>query len=353
MIAPLKKANFQNINLDVLFPEHDLLFALSNEGTADYDELVHVVKQEAKFLKEMLLKHGGLYFRGFNLTASQFKEMADLLSPTNSLKYIGGIAPRPEFTKDIALATVMPEAALIQQHHEMSYQPVWPMKILFYCDIASPVGGETPICSTRHFMKLLPKHIIENFETRQVKNIIRYRSIKNVFPTWQDAFKTEDTHVVEEFCRQNGMEFKWIDNGLETSIISQGLAAHPETHEKLWHNHAHLFWNSPDRSHKAPNLRTLGPGLPPQVYQYLQSLPLDQLPTDVTYGDGGAIEKDVIEIIHQTLEDQKKSFEWKHGDFVCLDNMLTFHGRNSFEGNRRILAILKEEYRSPLLKLAK
>lgn len=66
------------------------------------------------------------------------------------------------------------------------------------------------------------------------------------------------------------------------------------------------------------------------------------LPFRTYYGDGTEIEEEVIEEIRDVYERTKITFAWKEGDILLLDNMLMAHGRNPFQGERKILVGMSE-----------
>ena len=39
----------------------------------------------------------------------------------------------------------------------------------------------------------------------------------------------------------------------------------------------------------------------------------------------------------EIMEENRVSFQWKHGDFIVIDNWTVMHARNKSEGTERIL----------------
>jgi len=62
----------------------------------------------------------------------------------------------------------------------------------------------------------------------------------------------------------------------------------------------------------------------------------EDLPRSCYYGDGQPIEDTVMEAICQAYQQAEVSFPWQPGDILLLDNMLTAHARNAYQGERKI-----------------
>jgi alpha-ketoglutarate-dependent taurine dioxygenase len=147
---------------------------------------------------------------------------------------------------------------------------------------------------------------------------------------WQEVFQTGERHDVERFCRSAGIDFEWKDGGgLTTRQVCQAIARHPQTGEQVWFNQAHLFHvSSLDAAARDMLLRRFAE---------------DELPRHAFYGDGGAIEAAVLDEIRAAYEQEAVRFAWEKGDVLLLDNMLTAHGREPFEGPRQVLAGMAEQ----------
>jgi hypothetical protein len=332
---------------DFLSARDKYILILENPGNLDFNFLKGWLANNKSCIDSAFVNHGGVLFRNFKLTADDFKIAADLMAPSPTLKYTAGISPRTEFQDGIYLATTLPNKALIQQHSEMSYLPKFPKKAFFHCDIPAASGGETPVCSTRVFMKKLDSRIFKKFAKLGVMYIRNFGNLEGMPGgfRWQDAYETEDRRKVEEFCRKNNIIFEWAgESDLITKFIGKGVANHSVTGEVLWHNHCHIFNHYSEKpARPAPFLQAMKPIYSAEVYQKLLQAPVNKVMWHSMYGDGTKIEASVIDEINCIFESEKISYPWRKGDLIALDNLLSHHGRNPFEGERRTLAILKEE----------
>lgn len=319
-------------------------FILRIEGTDQLDAAKWATENKPA-LDESLLVHGAIFLTGFGITPTDFPQVASAMSPNEkSLEYTGGTSPRPKVSEGVYLSTTYPAGATMVQHHEMTYFREWPLKVFFYAENPSPIGGETPLCSSRVFMSKLDPQIVNEFAKREVQYIRNYGMTG---PNWEQSFQTDNRSEVETFCNNKGIEWEWRpENRLRTRHTAQGIANHPTTGEKLWCNQAHaLSSHSGVRGLRSSTLKLFAPGFSEELIQgIVDGDPLDA-PHFTRYGDGGLIDPSIIDEVNHLLESEKTTIKWQQGDLMILDNMLASHGRNPYQGERRILATLTELYR--------
>jgi hypothetical protein len=68
----------------------------------------------------------------------------------------------------------------------------------------------------------------------------------------------------------------------------------------------------------------------------------DDLPFNTYYGDGSPIEDSVLEEIREAYRQVAISFAWQKRDLLLIDNVLTSHSRQPYEGERKILVAMAE-----------
>lgn len=286
-------------------------------------------KNNLEFINTNLLKHGGLLFRGFDVkTQTNFEEFINSVC-SQLMPYIEGATPRTKLSEKVYTSTEFPSDQSIALHNELSYVTSWPMKIWFFCASPASQRGETPIADVRKVFQRIHPRIIERFKQ---KGWMLVRNFGDGFGLpWKTTFHTADKAVMEEYCRNASIEFEWKDNNrLKTHQVRQAVTEHPKTGEMVWFNHI-VFWHI---SSLEPKLRKM----------LLTELKEENLPYNTYYGDGSPIEDSVINEIRSAYQQETVVFPWHQGDILMLDNMLVAHGRNPYEGARKILTAMGEPF---------
>ena len=201
------------------------------------------------------------------------------------------------------------------------------MKIWFFCVQAAARGGETPIVDCRKVYQRLDPALRERFEQKRLMYVRSYTDGLDV--SWPDFFRTTDRAQVERLCARDSVAFEWLaDGGLRTRQICPAVLRHPKTAEPVFFNQVQLHHVS---------------CLDPAVRRSLALMRREEdFPRNVHYGDGTPIEDSVMEEVLEVYRGAAVSFPWQEGDLLMLDNMLTAHGRNPFEGRRKIIVAMGE-----------
>ncbi len=276
-----------------------------------------------------LLASGAVLFRGFALPSGEGGgfEGATRLFFDQALSYVYRSTPRTEVGKGVYTATEYPKQLIIPQHSENAYARDWPLKLCFFCELAATSGGETTLSDNRVTTAALSERVKQRFLEKGICYVRNYGA--GVDLSWQVVFQTKDRAEVERYCAANGIDFEWRKDKLRTRQVCQAMAAHPVTGEQLWFNQAHLFHVS---------------SLDPKTRQaMLQLFKPDELPRNAYYGDGSELEPEVLEEIRAAYRGVV-GVPWKKGDVLVVDNMLAAHGRNPFDGPRKVLVSMGEAY---------
>jgi alpha-ketoglutarate-dependent taurine dioxygenase len=280
------------------------------------------------WIEEKLLAAGALLFRGFGVeSAEEFHQAVEAISGSPPLEYTERSSPRSEVSRNIYTSTDYPPDQPIFPHNEHSYKDAFPLRLYFYCARPSSAGGETPVVDCRAVYDRLPEEVRRRFED---SGYVYQRNFGEGFGLpWQTVFQTEDPRQVEEYCRQHQIEVEWRPEGkLRTRQRRRVSARHPRSGEWSWFNHMTFFHVST---------------LPPLVREaLLADFAEEDLPNQTYYGDGTSIEPEVLELMRQAYLEEKVLFPWRAGDVLLIDNLLTAHAREPFEGARQVLVAMAE-----------
>lgn len=280
------------------------------------------IKENTLAIENSLLKFGGILLRNFNVSSlSEFSSIAKTLCP-NLLDYIHRSTPRTKLGGKIYTSTEYPKERSIPLHNENSYSSSWPHKIFFYSAIVASEGGETPIADSRSVYKKIDPFIREKFEQKGILYVRNYTAGMDL--SWQEVFQTDSKEEVNQYCMQHEIDFEWRDNKpeLTTKQVCQATLQHPISGEKAWFNQAHLFHvSSLEENNRLALIKELGE---------------TNLPRNTFYGDGEPIEIAILDYIRGVYNQEKIKFKWRKGDILILDNILMAHGREPFEGERKV-----------------
>jgi len=281
-------------------------------------------------VEQLLLEHRALLFRGFNTkSVASFENFIAATSDGILMEYKDRSSPRHAVGEKIYTSTDYPPDQTIFLHNEGTYWLTWPLKIYFFCLIAPPHGGETPIADTRKIFNRISAPARERLID---KKIMYQRNFNQGFGlTWQDVFQTNDKTVVEQYCRKNSIEFEWRgEDRLRTYQIRPAVARHPRTNETVWFNHATFF-----------NVSTLEPSMRAAL---LETFDEGDLPFNTYYGDGSVIEPSILDEFREAYKQERIAFPWQEGDILLLDNMSVAHGRAPYSGERKILVGMADPF---------
>ena len=60
----------------------------------------------------------------------------------------------------------------------------------------------------------------------------------------------------------------------------------------------------------------------------------------VVFGDGSALPDDVMTALSNYMNENMCAYRWTPGKFVIVDNSVTYHSRQPFNGTRRVFAAI-------------
>jgi alpha-ketoglutarate-dependent taurine dioxygenase len=306
------------------FLNEDHLLPLVIEPASVEVDLVEWLRANHEYVEAKISRHGGILFRGFDLSSpQQFEQAAASICRELFAEY--GDLPREDVAGKVYTSTPYPEDKSILYHNESSHLSNWPGKINFFCVIAPTQGGATPIVDCRKVYQGLNPKIRDKFAHDGVLYIRNFCEGLDV--SWQRFFGSNDRAAVERACSKQEMTCEWTTSGgLRVKQRCRAVLRHPKTGEMSFFNQVQLH-----------HVHCLDP----EVRQSLLAIfKPEDLPRNVYYGDGSTIEDSVMNHIGEIYEKCAVRFKWRQGDLISLDNMLTAHGRDPYVGPRKIVVAL-------------
>lgn len=305
------------------------------------DELLSLIREKNSYFKENLLKHGGLLFRNFPIhNEHDFSALIKALNTGHFLQYIGGDSPRNIVKEGIYTSTEAPPSIKIPLHNELSFVNKYPSHIYFYCQIAPEKDGQTIIGDSRKILQAIDPEVKKKFIDKKLKYVSAYYHksalmdfINKVQPShksWLQVFETSDKKEVERLCRENNFSLKWNPNDwIQISQLRPAVIQHPDTKEAVWFNQAHLYDFN-------PRLLGLWRYIGAKLFYFRKYTKLHE----IYFGDGSTIPKRDLYHVMDVLDKNTLYFPWQKGDVLLLDNVLSMHGRATFQGKRRVLTAM-------------
>jgi alpha-ketoglutarate-dependent taurine dioxygenase len=324
-----------------LFGNERLPLVLSPKRPIAQRDFLEQLQSERTQLRQRLLEHGGLLFRGCPVeNANDFAAAIESLGLGTAVNYIGGDSPRTKITASVYTSTEAPAKLKIPLHNELSFVRHYPKHIYFFCEVAPAQHGETILGDARRVYHALDADVRARFIEKRLKYVSAYygqsrlmdlvNSLQPSHKSWRDVFETRDRDEVERLCREHDFEFAWHDaNWLTISQTRPAAMKHPETGESVWFSQAHLYDFNP---------RLLGAWrfVAAKLFYARRHTRMHE----VFHADGSRIARTDLYQLMDTLDANTVAFPWQTGDMLVLDNVLSMHGRATFSGARRILAAM-------------
>lgn len=309
----------ENIEPKNSFPYHLNLENISIEDFVTY------YKENESEVNEKLKLHGAIKFQGIQIDSpDSFQYIMNAISDEFS-SYIDGNSPRIKVMDNVYTSTEYPNTQKITMHNELSYSNKWPSKLIFCCIVAPPVQGETLIVDGRKVLNEMDASFVDEIREKGVTYIRNLHNGMGLGPSWQNTFETTEKEEVEKHCEKLNIEYEWKSNDSIRLIQKRkGTLVHEATNEEVW-------FNQIDQFHPLH--------LGEKLYKELRRLYKNtyDLPMFVEFGDGTEITEDRIKHILSTMDSLTIEPKWQQGELLLIDNELVCHGRNPFEGERKIL----------------
>jgi len=304
-----------------LFPQ---ILQCRSSGTT-LEEALQWVRDNASGLDAQAAKHGAILFRDFPVKSDlDFDAFIEAFGFPN-FKYEDSLsnAVRKNRTERVFTANEAPPEVDIYLHHEMAQTPIYPSKLLFFCEQAAETGGATPLCRSDVLFDRLREKAPQFARDCEEKGLL-YR---NVMPSSDDA--------------QSGMGRSWQSTFSVTTKEEAEAALEKLGYTGEWLEDDCLLATTP----VLPAVRDLGDGRKSFFNQLIAAFKgwKDQRndPSKaITFGDGSPLDPADANLAADLAEEITFDVPWQTGDVALVDNYVAMHGRRTFTGTRKVLASL-------------
>lgn len=329
--------------------------------------LSQFLRHNKAWVDMMMLRHGAILFRGFDVDSAEDVEKALMAYETVLNNKYRGTSPRniQPGTNFVFAAAEVPSHYPIAQHLEMSFLPAPPRK-LFFSALQAPTtsGGETSLADFRKVYQDIPKALRNKLDEKK----LRYRRTHDrngaefthdvaAMKGWPAIFGTSDKSEVERIARSENMPLKWEGRNSDVFVseyVSEPFQLHPDTNEAVWFNHIQVFhWTTFAAELFAAFRRThewrffLHAIGVTAVSLLKYGLLRRKMALDVSFGDGTPISVWEMHQIRKAIHNNTVYNRWQKGDILMIDNFSISHGRQpSYDSGRKIVVAWSD----PLLK---
>jgi alpha-ketoglutarate-dependent taurine dioxygenase len=281
-------------------------------------------------LRAAVTSHGAVLVRGLDLrdldkTIDAYRALSiELLTDRQAF------APRSRYADGVYSSSQWPADQPMCMHHELSYAQQVPGLLALACLRAPAEGGATATADAAAVLAALPAEVVRPFRERGWSLVRSYNGEVGV--SLADSFGTDERAGVESYCRANGIEFEWGQQGvLRTRQRGPAVIGHPVTGVDCWFNQIAFL-----------NEWTMAP----EIREYLLDVyGPDGLPFTTRFGDGSPIDEGIIETINAGYEAHTVSSPWQVGDLMLIDNIRTAHSTQPYQGDRQIVVAMAEPVR--------
>ncbi len=292
------------------------------------DDPATTVEERRSEILEAVHSAGAVLLRGFDeLSVGEFAAVAEII--LEDVVTENGEHEPVEASSIVQTPVPFSHERKLLWHNENSFNHRWPLILMFSPAVVGTGGGRTPLTDSRELLKVLDPAIVELFRERGITYVRRFGN--GIGLPWQKVFGTESRPELEARATAAGVEVEWGDGDtMTTCSVRPAMIKHPLTGELAWFGQpAHWHPACLDDETRESLIDVLG---------------ADNLPRDCRFGDGSVIPDSIMAELVAAHESIEHSFDWIVGDVLIVDNVLSAHARDPYEGPRRLLVSMGDEY---------
>ena len=283
------------------------------------------IAQHRTQIEDQLALTGAILFRGFGVVNDADFDAFIRAFDWPNFTYAESLsnAVRRNRTELVFTANEAPSTVSIFLHHEMAQTPVYPSKLLFFCDQAAEQGGATPICRSDILLQQLREQLPDFVAACESKGV-RYSQTMPLEEdlasgqgrSWKSTLSAENRQQAEGKLAHLHYDWQWQEDG-SLSVTTPVLPAVRQLNDRRT-----VFFNQLIAAFRGwKDARNSGE-------------------KSICFGDGSAIDSSHMALAIDLADKLTFDIPWQSGDVALLDNFLVMHGRRPFQGKRTVLASL-------------
>lgn len=295
-------------------------FPVRVSADSPHEVLYDWVSTNKTLIEIQLAKHGALILRGFSpIDAKEFVDTAKLICPSLSTDYRD--LRHEENQSEVYSPTRYPVEHAIQFHNESAHNHQWPLYLFFSCRKKAFLGGRSLFADSRRVLRHMSPSLRQAMEQYSVTYKRTY--YPHVDVDWKIIFNTQDPRIAEKRCRKDGTRYRWLSRDtLQTRCTRPLVQQHPVSNEQILFHQLFLF-------HQAR--------LDEATRSSLEALYQEQpFPRSVSYENGMPIADEHVQELYDLYDQYGVYVELEENDFVVVDNMVISHGREAYQGPRKM-----------------
>ncbi|EFJ12233.1 hypothetical protein SELMODRAFT_425605 [Selaginella moellendorffii] len=272
-----------------------------NERELPLDDLISKVQEHKAWIHDKLARNGALLLRGFPVKdAADFDQVIKALDYKTLHNHFGS-QDRKHVKGSVYTANDdLPLEIPIGFHNEITYMPVIPDVLVFYCEVAPPqgCGGATGIVRGDAVYEDLSKKFPSFLQDLEDKGAIY-------------CFTVPASEQPKYGSNMNGYKRKQLENGLVKLYLGP-----------------------------CPAIKQLPSGKKAWFNAIGSSYVRDSSEPYVEFGDETAMPTDAIKAACEIMQEKQFAVQWEQGDVLILENSHVLHSRHStskLEPTRKIL----------------
>lgn len=283
------------------------------------------IRAQREKLGRWAREHGAILFRDFPLqSVADFDAFVAAFDYRN-FPYDRSLsnAVRINRTERVFTANEAPPDVRIYLHHEMAQTPIYPSKLFFYCEQPARRGGATPVCRSDVLLERLSEEAPDFVQSCEAKGLKytntmppRADAASGMGRSWQSTWGTDSRGEAEQRMRSLGYSWQWLPDGSLRATTPRLPAVRRLNSERK------SFFNQ---------LIAASHGWKDSRNDPCQS---------ITFGDGTPLPTGDLRLAGALADELASDIQWRRGDVALVDNFVTMHGRQTFEGTRKVLASL-------------